>query len=369
MNRTALIAIVTVLLILAAAGFFLVLFPNISKSLEKEYTVLSPVYYVDRIYMSMKGPSSSDKLKLPGVADNDLIWITGFKAIMVGEDQNEQISQEFMCHSNLDINIKKHKELMGWKKNNPSRRLFTLSQGQYSIKFPEGYGIPIFGSEALKLTTQVLNLNDTENKHKVRHKVTLNYIEDKDLKEPLKPLMQIAAVGLKLVEGKDGYYNIERPNEDIHGSSCLLGESASGGGVRYRDKFGRKFTGHWVVEPGKEVNYTNTTRYLSVPYDTTIHYIAVHLHPFAETLELVDITSGETVFRSNVTAPEDRIGITHVEYFESKEGLPLYKDHEYQLISTYNNTSDMPQDSMAVMYIYVLDKEFNHDYIVSSHQD
>ena len=55
-------------------------------------------------------------------------------------------------------------------------------------------------------------------------------------------------------------------------------------------------------------------------------------------------------------APE-AIGIEHVEYFSSPEGLSVYKGHEYELVSTYNNSTDVDQDSMAVMFLYLLDKE------------
>jgi hypothetical protein len=70
-------------------------------------------------------------------------------------------------------------------------------------------------------------------------------------------------------------------------------------------------------------------------FDTTVHYIAVHLHPFAESLELVDLTTGESVFKSKARNFDDKIGLEEVEFFSSEEGLPIYKDHEYELVSTY----------------------------------
>lgn len=350
---------ITIFLFLIVGVLHLFKNPFKSEGVERQYTILSPLYNVDRIYKSMKGPFSTSSFKIPGVRGDEIVWITGFKAVMVGEDPGEKMSQEFMCHSNLNINIKKHRELFGLGKKSGSSRMFTLSQGQYEIKFPEGYGIPVLGKEMFKLTTQVLNLNNTESKHMVRHKVTLSYVLDKDSDKRIKPLMQISAVGVKLLEGADGFYNIENPDEKLHGSSCLTGQNAST--HVYTDRYNRKFTGHWVVEPGREVNHTNTTKFLSVPYDTTIHYIAVHLHPFAESIELVDITTGKTIFKSDVKPSLDKVGIDRVEYFESEEGISIYRNHEYQLISVYNNTSSEPQDSMAVMYVYVLDKEITRN--------
>jgi hypothetical protein len=112
------------------------------------------------------------------------------------------------------------------------------------------------------------------------------------------------------------------------------------------------------VKPGREENRTLVTKILELPYDTTIHYIAVHLHPFAESLELRDLTTGQSVFKSSTRPFPDRIGLAHVDSFSSVEGIPIYKDHEYELVSVYQNITDQDQDSMAVMNLYMLDKDF-----------
>lgn len=324
---------------------------------ETGLTVLSDTYEIDQIYKSMKGPQSTQELSISEDNEPKLIWITGFRAVMVGPDGKTPISQEFMCHSNLDFNVGSHSRLMGWEKNNPNTRLFTLSQGQYEIKFPEGFGIPFFSNEKFSLTTQVLNLNDPVNKYKIKHKITIDYVRDRDLKAPMKPLLPVSAYGLKLLEGKDGYYNVSNELE-AHGEGCLVGQNADT--HEFKDGFQRKFTGHWVVKPGREVNHTLVTKILNIPYDTKIHYIAIHLHPFAESIELKDLTTGETVFKSKVKGASNRIGIDNVEYFSSKDGIPIYKDHQYQIISVYNNTTNEDQDSMAVMFLYLLDKEYNN---------
>ena len=142
-----------------------------------------------------------------------------------------------------------------------------------------------------------------------------------------------------------------------HGPGCLVGTGATS--HTYDDACGRKFSGHWTVKPGREVNRTLATTWMNLPFDTTIHYIAVHLHPFAESVELRDLTEGTTVFRSGVRSPFDRIGIDHVEYFSSPEGITVFRDHEYELVSVYNNTTGEDQDSMAVMFLYLFDTELH----------
>ena len=305
----------------------------------------------------MQGPQSQDRVYLadykPGQKP-ELLWITGYRAEMVSPDGKEDMPQDFMCHANMNIDIRNHTRLFKWRKS-ASQRLFTLSQGQYDIKFPDGFGIPILSSEEITLQTQVLNLNLEVPPFSTRHKVTISYIRDKDVTKEMKPLFLKAANGMVLIEGKNGFYNVP-DNKEMQGEGCLMGERFSGS-LR-EDRFGRKFSGHWVVKPGREENRTHSTQYMNLPYDTTAHYIAVHLHPFAESLELRDLTTNETVFKAFTKNPKDKIGLDHVDYYSSKEGIKLYKDHEYELVSIYNNTTEDEQDSMAVMFLYVLDKDY-----------
>jgi len=168
--------------------------------------------------------------------------------------------------------------------------------------------------------------------------------------------MQRAAQGSVLVSGKDGYHGIEEGDPDVHGPGCLLGtpQSASNN----RDQFGRVFASHWQVPPGREVNHSLVTQFMAVPYDTTVHFIAVHLHPFATSLTLRDLTTDTIVFRSRARGPKTGIGLDHVESFSNEEGIPIYADHEYELVSVYENTTDEVQDSMATMFLYLLDRDF-----------
>ncbi len=327
------------------------------ESNEREVTFLSDVYEIKDIYRSMTGPSTMTEIKLLEGEEPELIWITGFSAQMVEPDGKTLMSQEFMCHTNLDIDAKTHRYLFQSKRNPPIDRIFTLSQGQYEVEFPKGFAIPILSPEALKLTTQVLNLNDENPDIKTRHRIKIKYVRDSDLQKPMIPLMRISSNSLKrLDESENGYFNLVSANEELHGEGCLLGESA--GKNIITDSLERRYTAHWIVKPGREVNTTLITEMLKVPYDTKIHYIAVHLHPFAESLELKDLTTGETVFKSNAKNSEDKIGLDNVEYYSSSEGLPIYKGYEYQLISSYNNTTDEDHDSMAVIYMYAQDREF-----------
>ena len=322
--------------------------------LTETVTFLSRNLTIDRIYKSMQGPADSQSISLTNDNPPELLWITNYHVAVMEPDGETPALQEFMCHNNLDFNPGQHGQMMGWS-HMATGRMFTLSQGQFVITFPAGFGIPVMSDEPLDLTTQVLNHNVRDAAFQVRHKVTIRYLRDRDAAVPMTPLFTVGVYSLALLKGDQPYFGVEHPDASKHGPGCLIGANASG--HTYSDPQGRTFTGHWVVPPGRQVNRTLVTKMLNLPFDTTIQAIAAHLHPFAESLELRDLTADRAVFISRAENFPDRIGLAKVEAFSSVEGIPVFKGHEYELVSVYNNTSGVDQDSMAVMLLYLRDRD------------
>jgi hypothetical protein len=318
-------------------------------------TVMSKPYTIDKMYASMRGPYGFDDVALEQTDKPELLWIVGYKTTVVDASSSDAMSQEFMCHANLDFEAKDYYDR--FPTSPPvSGRVFTLSQGQQDIRFPDGFGIPVTSDLPISLATQVLNLNVQNPKNlTVRHKVDIYYVRDSEVQGEMIPLFQGAAEGFKAL-GDAKHYGFG-PNEDAKGGECSVGAPAIAGDSD-DDSFGQQFTAHWIVPPGKEVNTTNVTKFLNLPYDTTVHYIAVHLHPFATELVLKDLTDNKVLFDAHVTPAKDRVGIESIDHYSSVEGMPLYKSHQYELTSYYDNTSDHDVDSMAVMYMYMKDKNF-----------
>jgi len=350
------ILLIVMLGLLAGLTYFKKYHVNDLDKLVQRTIFYSQPYRVDKIYKSMKGPASTKTISLGEGDAHELIWITGMWAEMVDATSLKSASQDFMCHTNLDFDIQYRQKLF---KNITLQhsRLITLSQGQLAMDLPDGYGIPVYSHEPLNLETQVLNLNIANANSNIQHKITIEYIYDRDLKKPLKPLFTVGAQGMVLVEGNDPYFEISEVDPSLHGPGCSFGQTASD--VKYEDQeTGSKFTGHWILKPGREVNSTATSIFMNILYDTTLHYAEVHVHPFAESLELKDRTTGETVIKSFAQNFTDRLGLKNVDYFSSVEGVPIFKDHEYELISIYNNTSGVDQDAMGHMVLFLYDKYF-----------
>ncbi len=325
---------------------------------RREY--LSPVYTVDQIFKSMEGPMAKDTIRVVEGSPEDepeLVWIVRYQATVTDPD-GSLLSEEFMCHANIDA-PPSYREQFGTGLRVMGDRLAVLSQGQLAIEMPQGFGIPWVSNEPLDISTQVLNHNIVGETLRVRQRVFIDYVKDSDLEKPLKPLIQNGASGLSLVEGNSGYYGLPKRavDEDRHGPGCALAPTATDEHL-LEDGLGRRFSAHWVVEPGRHEYHTLVTGMLMLPYDTTIHMVAAHLHPFAETLELRDLTTGKTVLSVEATqAGEGKIGLAKVEDIKSVEGIPIFKGHEYELVSVYENTSGVQQDSMASMMLYLHAKD------------
>ena len=317
--------------------------------------VYSDAFTIDTTWASMQGPYRVMQVQLTDSTSHELVWVTGYEAAIVDADTREEKSSEFMCHSNVDLDMARHRQIFGWKKY-PSRRLFTLSEGQTDVRLPDGFGIPLRSDEPLSVTAQVLNHNYKGPAVRVRQRVTVHFIRDRTLRRSLVPLYQRGINTLVRLDGPGGGFNTEVDEHAMHQHGGAEGMSADT--MPYKDRAGRTFAGHWVVKPGREERRTPINGWLQMQQDLTIHYVSVHLHPFAESLQLRDITTGDTVLASKAENRPERIGLARVDQIASREGITLHKDHQYELVSRYNNTSGADRTAMAVMYLYLEDTEF-----------
>lgn len=334
----------------------------------KQQQVLSAVYPIVKKYKSMEGPAGTQTVYLGDRTKPELLWLTAIKTEVVGKDGKTLMSAELMCHMNVDIDPMRHKALFNLKRD-PAARLMTLSQGMrvpgggFEARLPEGFAFPIASNEPLYVMTQVLNHN-IEHPHNlnVRHRVTFEFVRDADLKQRPIAVFNVPASGMVQMSSSMNTGTVLQPMAiEEHGPSCLVGQrapNAAGMAADYTDPKGHHYTGHWVVPPGKQVNASDATWFMNLPYDAKLHYAAVHLHPFAESLTLRDMTSGTDVFKASAKNPNGRVGLERVDSFVSVDGVPMYKDHKYELVSVYNNPTKQNADSMASMFLALDDPEF-----------
>ncbi|MCO4795015.1 MAG: hypothetical protein KC493_14965 [Bacteriovoracaceae bacterium] len=321
-------------------------------------TFKSNVLKIDKIYKSMVGPKHFvPEFYLDDSSEKELLWVKGYRAKIFDSSTGKELTDQYMCHANVFLPNIGENDLFEAQKN--ALNGTTLSQGITNIEFPEGFGVPLSSNMHHFIESQVLNLNEEKIDLNTYQTVEISYTKNKESSKQVKALFSRQLVGRKSLDGKGKYYNIVgHKDKKTYGVGCLVGKAAQDSAMIIKDDLGNKYTYHWVVEPGKEVNHSVVTPDLNLEYDTSIHVIVPHLHPFAESIELRDITAGKVIFRAEAKNSKNRIGLTKVDHYSDAEGIAVYKDHEYELISVYNNTSDKPQDSMAVLNVFVLDKKF-----------
>lgn len=307
------------------------------------YSMISPSFLIDGIYKSMEGPKSSKYVQLS--QDSTLVWMTGFKVTALDAKNGDKLSNEYICHTNIDFNDVKYYSNF----NLPQRigifypRLTSLSNGMESQQFPKGYGVPMFGNDLLYVTTQSLNHNHKKINHLIKHQVDIEYS-----RTPLKPLMSRTAF-IMLPYDKENPYHPEKGSDQ-----CIPVETKN---HSYDDGNGNKLSGHWIVPVGKSQFHGSVNRHLYIKDSLRLHAAAIHVHPYATSLTLMDKTANKTVFKSEIVNAFRKAGLLKVPDFTSEEGIWMYADHDYELILNVDNTSDEQQDMMASAFMFFYDQE------------
>lgn len=321
---------------------------NIQRT-DSTISLFTPTFVIDNIYKSMEGPKAMTSFQIePG--KSDLVWITSFQTKAMHTNEVDQLSNDYVCHTNVDFYDGEH--YSHWNLNHrvgeQYPRLTSMSNGIEAYGFPDGFGFPVFTNENLFLATQTLNHNIKGDAFSVKHQVTLGF---QPHSPKMKPLMSKTVFVMLPYDEKKPY---EGPTED-NPNMCLPVETKNHSYV----EDGQHLSGHWVIFKGKETYTYDITNQLQLRDSTTMHHIAVHLHPFAEELAFRDKTLDSTLFISKAENYKDKIGLTKISYYKSEEGVMLHPDHHYELVLKTNNTTDTNQDMMASMFVFLYDKEMD----------
>ena len=100
--------------------------PEIAKVHTK--TITSKRYHIDQKYASMRGPYGFDGVTLLDTDSPELLWITGYRTVVVDAKSEKPLSQEWMCHANLDFDATEYYDRFPTAPP-ISGRLFTVLEG------------------------------------------------------------------------------------------------------------------------------------------------------------------------------------------------------------------------------------------------
>lgn len=322
----------------------------------KRAVFLSDVFMIDRFYRSMEGPLLTKNVKL-APDKPQLLWVKRVIAEVVDRENRELSHQDFFCHFNIDHVIASRTNFQPTATVG-SHRLATMSQGQMEIYFPANTGVPIHSQEELIFYFQVLNRRHSGT-HYVRHRITVEYVEDSALKTPLLPLFAHAGMVIKTLDT-----NVTSWNEYPQKKACTCCRSLSKGdrfptGMGYiQDTFGHRFASHWKVEPGQSECATPLHSFMPMPYTTSIHAVSPHVHPYAQWLKLVDGRSQRELFMARIRTATNAAVLEHIDYpvYPVSSNVLLEATAAYELVVGYNNPTPEDQDAMAMAVFYLHDR-------------
>jgi hypothetical protein len=313
----------------------------------QQYKMSSPDFYVDGIYKSMEGPKASNYVQLS--TDASLLWITGFEVKALDSKTNQSLSNDFICHTNVDFNEVKYYSSFGLEDRIGMQypRMTSLSHGLENFKFPKGYGIPMQGNEVLYVTTQALNHNLPNANYLIKHEVTIDYEKNQP---NLKPLLSKTVFIMLPYNKVDPYKSPLDPGTNF----CIPVETKN---HSYEDQSGNVLSGHWVIPVGKNTYRSEIDTQLQLKDSLRLHAAAVHVHPFATAITLFDKTTQTPIFKSRMMNHTGKIGLSAIQSFCSEKGIWLFKKHQYELILEVDNTSKLDQDMMGSMFLFFYDSE------------
>ncbi|HUY69327.1 MAG TPA: hypothetical protein VMV79_08510, partial [Alphaproteobacteria bacterium] len=110
---------------------------------------------------------------------------------------------------------------------------------------------------------------------------------------------------------------------------------------------------HFEVPPGVHVYRSEVPSSSSFLRNGRIQYIKMHLHPYGQSVELYDETARKTVWKGMARNVPGRDVLAWTDHYGGGgDGLQIYKDHKYQVITTYDNTTRKPVDAMGNLRVY-----------------
>jgi len=104
-----------------------------------------------------------------------------------------------------------------------------------------------------------------------------------------------------------------------------------------------------------ELNTKIAPRHPLYGKDVVIHMIKLHLHPFGESVEIRDLTTMQTVWIGYAKAAAGRKALIDTPSYSDQNGLRIYANHSYAVITKYHNTSHETIGGMGVLRVYVAD--------------
>lgn len=221
------------------------------------------------------------------------VWLIGYKT-EIFDPQGNPPRENHICHTFFSDHMPMEGE---------EQVLRSLYSDAFTreVRLPEGFGVPIKAGENVHWMPMFNNRGEQTVKVGMKYELTL--IREKDLKKPLTTL-----------------YSTIRSVANPH---------------------------LFFVAPGRHQQEATFT----LPFNGRIHFMATHIHPYGESVELYNVSRRERVWTG--ARKLDKAGqMVGMETYSNREGYKLQAGETYRVRSSYNNTTDHWIDAMAGVVIF-----------------
>ncbi len=220
-------------------------------------------------------------------------WLVGYRVEMT-DPAGETLDRELMCHTFFGSRIPKHDF------HDELRGIFSDGYTE-EIRLPPGFGI-FFKAGENAVWLPMFNNRNPERAN-ASMKVTLELVPARKLPGGLKEL-------------NTTFQSVQMP--------------------------------HLYYVPPKKQD-TRETSFL-LPFVGKIHAMGTHLHPYGVSIELINVTRDESVWKAVGTRDEDG-KLVEMPVYSSPEGYPVQAKDLFKLVAVYDNPTEQPVDAMAGVFI------------------
>jgi hypothetical protein len=245
--------------------------------------------------LAFHSPGSMLQLRFP-----EAVWIIAYETDIY--DATGQTPQEnFLCHTFLgNQRVDQQKGHDGHVISSEMRVVFSDAFTR-SMHLPEGFGIRL-SPEDDALWSPMFN-NRTSEVTRLGMRAVVHFIREADLKKPLQPIYSI----LEAVQTPHLFF----------------------------------------VPPGRHQKDATFT----LDFEGKIHFMGAHVHPYSESIELLNVSRNELVWKGR-SKTDEKGETSGMEVYSNSEGYPVHAGETYMVRSTYDNPKPDHIDAMAGVFIF-----------------
>ena len=105
----------------------------------------------------------------------------------------------------------------------------------------------------------------------------------------------------------------------------------------------------FFVDPGRDERHLS----FEMPFDCRIHLVGAHVHPYATSMELYNVSRQEAVWIGTHGKQE---GTNSLGVYSSRDGYRVRAGETFRITSVYDNPTAAPIDAMAGLFIFYSDE-------------